>query len=335
MIVSSICDFATSKSKLTSSFIFFSCYLLLVNISYAEEVDWSKAWPQTDFSKRNVEMSEIISGGPGRDGIPPIDNPKFIPISQNTEVLLSEPVISVIINGEEKAYPLRILMWHEIVNDTVGNIPVAVTYCPLCNAAIVFDRRVKDHLLTFGTTGNLRNSDLVMWDRQTESWWQQFSGIAIIGELTNTELDIIPSRLESLAKFQERAGIKAKILVPNDRKLRQYGVNPYTRYDGGYPFLYKGDLPKDIKPLTRVISLKDKKEAWSINLLRKLRKLELPDGTIIEWSEGQNSALDTNWIANGKDVGNIVVTRNGEDQIYFVDFAFAFYAFHPDAPIHK
>ena len=137
---------------------------------------WELAWPNTDFSISNVDPSEIMSGGPGRDGIPPIDDPQFAKITEISALADTEPVIGLVLNGEERAYPLNILMWHEIVNDEVGGIPVAVTFCPLCNAAIVFDRRVDGKILDFGTTGNLRHSDLIMWDRQTESWWQQFSG---------------------------------------------------------------------------------------------------------------------------------------------------------------
>jgi Protein of unknown function (DUF3179) len=114
-------------------------------------------------------------------------------------------VIGVVIDGDARAYPLRILIWHEIVNDVVGGVPVAVTYCPLCNTGIAFDRRVGEQVLELGTTGKLRNSDLVMYDRATESWWQQFLGEAIVGELTGARLTMLPSRLESFANFRERA----------------------------------------------------------------------------------------------------------------------------------
>jgi hypothetical protein len=133
---------------------------------------WSLSWSNTDFSKMSVDPSEIISGGPRKDGIPSIDDPTFTPAAQ-VDIPPTVPVISLQVNGEAKAYPLGILMSHEIVNDRIGGIPVTVTYCPLCNSAIVFDARLDGMELTFGTTGNLRNSDLVMYDRQTESWWQQ------------------------------------------------------------------------------------------------------------------------------------------------------------------
>ena len=137
---------------------------------------WAGEWPDTDFTKHSIDYGEIRSGGPPKDGIPSIDSPKFKPVSQITDISPTEPVIGLTVNGESRAYPLRILMWHEIVNDSVGGVPVTVTYCPLCNSSIVFDRRLDGRILDFGTTGKLRNSDLVMYDRQTESWWQNVHG---------------------------------------------------------------------------------------------------------------------------------------------------------------
>lgn len=311
-----------------------SIFLFVAAMDAKANEQWAYAWPNTDFSITNIDLTEVLSGGPPKDGIPPIDDPMFELASDNKTITSNEPVIGVVLNGVEKAYPLRILMWHEIANDVIAETPVAVTFCPLCNAALVFDRRLKDKTLTFGTTGKLRNSDLIMWDRQTESWWQQFTGQGIVGELTGEELEIIPSRLESFANFLARTGPNAQVLIPNDEDMRRYGSNPYEKYDGGYPFLYKGDLPKNIKPLARVISLSAKDQAWSLDFLKSVGKIVTVDGAIIQWNAGQNSALDEGWIAKGKDVGNVVVTKDGQDQVYFVEFAFAFYAFRPEAPIH-
>lgn len=150
---------------------------------------WRSEWPKTDFSKHSVDYQEIIGGGPPRDGIPSIDMPSFEPLADVSGYRGSEPVIGLEINGDRRAYPLGILTWHEIVNDVVGGVPVAVTYCPLCNAAIVFDRRLAGAVLDFGTTGKLRHSDLIMYDRQSESWWQQFSGEAIVGARLGSVLE--------------------------------------------------------------------------------------------------------------------------------------------------
>ena len=300
---------------------------------------WQYEWPKTDFTKHSVDFGEILSGGPPKDGIPAIDAPIFKPVGEITDLKDTEPVVGVKINGKTKAYPVRILMWHEIVNDELGGVPISVTFCPLCNAAIVFDRRLDGKVLDFGTTGKLRNSDLVMYDRQTESWWQQFLGQGIVGEMTGKTLKVLPARLESWANFKKRAP-DGLVQVPNNPGARAYGMNPYGGYDSlARPFLYGGEMPPGIPPLSRVVSLKQKDQAWSLALLKKQREIKLEDGTVIRWEPGQNSALDTGVIAEGKDVGNVTVQRksaNGAEDIpYFIDFAFAFYAFHPKATIHK
>ncbi|MYA62220.1 MAG: DUF3179 domain-containing protein [Dehalococcoidia bacterium] len=155
---------------------------------------------KTDITRYAVPYSEIKRGGPPRDGIPPIDEPVFESVSEASSYINDhEPVLSVELGGETRAYPLAVLIWHEIVNDELGGAPITVTYCPLCNSAIVFDRRVGDdkRVLDFGTTGYLRHSDMVMWDRQTESWWQQITGEGIVGEYTGTRLDFLPAALIS------------------------------------------------------------------------------------------------------------------------------------------
>lgn len=298
---------------------------------------WKHEWPKTDFSKHAIDFDEILSGGPPKDGIPSIDRPVFKPVSAIIDLPDREPVIGFRVGDDIRAYPLRILMWHEIVNDVVGGLPVAVTFCPLCNTAIVFDRRAGGRVLEFGTTGKLRFSDLVMYDRQTESWWQQFLGEAIVGEMTGTRLAMLPARIESFAKFRDRAP-NGKVLVPGDSQSRRYGMNPYVRYDSSLvPFLYRGELnlPEGVAPLDRLVTVDG--VAWTLALLRKEKTIAAGD-LIIRWEPGQASALDSSIIAQGFDVGNVTVqrkTENGlEDVVYGVDFAFAFHAFSPDAPIH-
>ena len=299
----------------------------------AQPAEWRLEWPQTDFGRHSVPYHEIISGGPPKDGIPSIDDPAFVAVAE-AELADNEPVIGLVIDGDARAYPLRILIWHEIVNDVVGGVPVAVTYCPLCNTGIVFDRRVADRVLEFGTTGKLRNSDLVMYDRTTESWWQQFLGEAIVGELTGTRLTMLPSRLESFANFKERAP-DGRVQVPSGSS-RAYGGNPYAGYDRApAPFLYHGPLPAGIAPLARVVRVGD--QAWSLDLVRAKAPFEVDD-LRFTWEAGQASALDASTIAEGVDVGNVLVERRTaagwEDAVYSVDFAFAFHAFYPEGIIH-
>ncbi len=322
------------KSCVTVLAFVFSLILTFSVVAQAPE-SWKREFPKNNFSKSSVAFSEIFSGGPPRDGIPSIENPKFELASQLT-IPDTEPVIGVFLNGLYKAYPLRMMTWHEIVNDEIGGTPITVTFCPLCNAAIVFDRRLEGRVLDFGTTGRLRNSDLIMYDRQTETFWQQALGEGIIGELTGKVLKIIPARLESWKNFKARADAKAEVLVPKWPYIRRYGENPYVSYDdASVPFLYDGSMPKGIKALQRVVTTPARKYAYSIARLRREKRVTANDGTVFTWTPGQNSALDSFVIAEGKDVGNVVATKVGKDVPYFVEFAFVFYAFSPEAPIHK
>lgn len=155
--------------------------------------------------------------------------------------------------GDARAYPLRILIWHEIVNDVVGSELLAVTFCPLCNAAIAFRRRVGGRVLDFGTTGKLRYSDLVMYDRQTESWWQQMTGEAIVGRLTGTRLEPVPAQMASWRDFAQ-AHPRGRVLNQDTGYRRLYGRNPYVGYDDvrSSPFLYDGPRDGRLRPMERV-----------------------------------------------------------------------------------
>jgi hypothetical protein len=314
----------------------------------ADPISWRLEWPRTDFSKHGVPFAEIRSGGPAKDGIPAIDAPRFEPLVGSKPTGWSatlgdtEPVIAVSIGNDGRAYPLRVLIWHEIANDVVGGTPVTVTYCPLCNAALVFERIIDGRVLDFGTTGKLRNSDLVMYDRQTESWWQQFTGEAIVGAMTGRHLRLVPSRLESFDRFRHRFP-EGQVLVPSNPNARNYGRNPYVGYDatGQRPFLYDGSLPESIEPMERVVAVETapgRHEAWAFALLRRSGTVQSAD-LLIQWRPGQASALDKASIPAGRDVGNVTVQRREGDRLvdvpYDVTFAFVFHAFRPNSPIHK
>ena len=310
--------------------------VLFSTASHANPLSWKFEWGKTDFSNHSVEFSEIMSGGPPKDGIPSIDDPKFVALADLKGLAATEPVIGFSHNGDARAYPLRILIWHEIVNDTVGGMPITVTYCPLCNSAIVFDRRLDGRLLDFGTTGKLRKSDLVMYDRQTESWWQQFIGEGIVGEMTGKRLKMLPARVESLANFRQRFKT-AKVLVPNRPAMRPYGRNPYAGYDTmARPFLYRGGYPKGIKPMAYVVSVG--KQVWPLELIREKKTVTSGD-LRLSWSAGQNSALDSRIIKSGRDLGNVMVQKKNasgwEDAVQHLTFAFVFHTFVPEGVIHK
>ena len=259
----------------------------------------------------------------------PEDDPQFVTVSDEDMLSAREAVVTVELDGERpRAYPIRYLMWHEIVNDRIGDMPVSVTYCPLCNSFMVFDGRVDGRELTFGVSGKLRNSDMVMYDRQTESWWQQAIGTGIVGEMTGTELTLLPTWMESWQEFSTRNPDGLVMAQPAFR--RQYGRNPYVRYDSSRrPFLYNGEMPPHgVPPLMRVVRVGDK--AWTMERVRKAGEIT-EAGVTISWASGQASALDQSRVAEGRDVGTIRVRdAGGNDVPHDVMFAFAFHAFWPD-----
>lgn len=305
-------------------------FALVSGAAVADPSFWRHEWPDTDFNKTNVaNWSEILSGGPPKDGIPALSDPKFKKVAQESRIGEREPVITVEIAGATpRAYPIRYLTWHEIVNDTVGGIPVAVTFCPLCNSGITFDRRVKGQVLTFGVSGKLRNSDMVMYDRETESWWQQAIGTGIVGHFTGTELRQLPTWMESWSEFKERNPNGLVMVEPGFP--RSYGRNPYVNYDSSKrPFLYNGEMPPHgIPALARVVKVGNR--AWPVERLAKVGQIT-EAGVTLSWSSGQASALDSAAIGKGRDVGTIrVKNASGKDVPHDVMFAFAFHAFHPN-----
>lgn len=290
---------------------------------------WRYEWPDTDFSTTTIDnWTEIMSGGPPKDGIPALDDPSFIPAADETRIGDREAVITVEIDGQTpRAYPIRYLTWHEIVNDEIGGIPVAVTFCPLCNSGITFDRRVDGRTLSFGVSGKLRFSDMVMYDRETQSWWQQAIGEGIVGEMTGVQLTALPTWMESWAEFTARN--PDGLVMDQPAWPRQYGRNPYVGYDSSTrPFLYSGEMPPhDVPALMRVVRVGDR--AWTLERLRQEGQIT-EAGVTISWASGQASALDHYGIGDGRDVGTVRVRdASGNDVPHDVMFAFAFHAFYP------
>ncbi len=275
----------------------------------ARRLGRGEAW-RTDFSRISVPVGEIVSGGPPKDGIPSIDAPRFEDVRTADSWLEGrEPVILLELDGEARAYPLRILVRHEIVNDVLAGRPIVVTYCPLCNTAMVFDGTANGLRLDFGTTGRLRHSDLVMYDRQTESWWQQATGEAIVGELVGTTLVFLPANMISWAM--------AKDLYPEVRVLSRetgfgigYGTNPYIGYDTGrgpYGGFFNLELDPRFPALERVAAL-DLGQGWAAPF-SELKRTHVAQGEmegrsfVTFWVSGVASAVDEQSIPAGRDVG--------------------------------
>jgi hypothetical protein len=276
----------------------------------------------TDFSRHEVALGEFISGGPGKDGIPAIDAPKFQPVAEVDWLEDQEPVIAFGIGEEWRAYPIQILIWHEIVNDVVADRPVTVTFCPLCHTAIVFDRMVDGDVLDFGTTGNLRHSDLVMYDRQSESWWQQATGRGVVGHYTGTQLEFLPSQLISWAQFREHHP-DGVVLSRDTGHVRDYGANPYAGYDqvDANPFLLDDSSLIDgrLSPKVRVVGVVvgDVSVAYPMPELAQVGVVNDTVGgepIVVLWSSGTASGLGADTVAGGDEVGSAVVFSRDTDE---------------------
>lgn len=275
----------------------------------------------TDFSRHTVALEEIRSGGPPKDGIPAIDNPSHVEVEEaNRWLEANEPIVRVRAGGEVRGYPLQVLIWHEIVNDNLGGVPLAVTFCPLCNTAAAFRREFDGRVLDFGTTGRLRFSNLIMYDRQTETWWQQADGRAIVGRYAGERLGSFPAEIVSWGDFVE-AHPKASVLSRDTGFRRDYGTNPYVGYDDvdRPPFLYQGPpTPDALPPMARVLTLElgDEAVAYPYSLLREQRVVNdtvagVP--VLVLWAEGTASALDRGLISRGREVGSALAYRRQLD----------------------
>jgi hypothetical protein len=269
--------------------------------------EWS-----TDFTRRTIAWEDVISGGPPKDGIPAISDPTFETVAAATAWLSDlDPVIVFVEAGDVRAYPLAILIWHEIVNDVVGGKPVTVTFCPLCNASIVFDRAFGGEVLDFGTTGKLRNSDLIMYDRQTETWWQQFTGQGIVGKHAGEQLDFLASQVISFADFA--AEFPDGQVLARPPVNRSYGANPYTGYDSTQrPFLFQGEIDDRLPATERVagVVLPGVVKAYPFTQVAAVGAInDEIDGTplVILHKAGTASALDAGAISEGRDVGSVAV----------------------------
>jgi hypothetical protein len=253
----------------------------------------------------------IISGGPPPDGIEPIDDPCFESIDNADGWLEPQsPVMVVEVDGDRRAYPLAILTQHEIVNDVVGGVPVVVTYCPLCNSGLAFERTVDGQVLDFGTSGRLYQSNLVMYDRQTKTLWTQFTGQAVVGaDFVGTELERIPTALLGWEEFAQNTP-DGLVLSRDSVPGRDYGRNPYPGYEGsGDAFLFEGPRDGRLPPNTRVVGLGADRDPVAVTLdhlrAEQVVTLEL-DGQprTLWWAPGQASALDDSSVDRGRDVGS-------------------------------
>ena len=271
-------------------------------------------FPETVFTRRTVPLTELLDNpNIGRDlAIPAILSPVFVDqTSADGWLRPDEPVVAVEVAGEARAYPIQILMWHELVNDTVGGVPVVVTFCPLCNTALAFDRRVDGEVRQFGVSGLLRRSDLVMFDYTHESLWQQIGGEAIIGRDVPTRLDFIPAQIVSWSDFRVTYP-DALVLSFETGVKRPYGENPYRGYDrvgSGmlYPVGGANDTRLDAKERVLTVEVDGDAAAFPFSELETSVVLTTTVGEIevvAFWQPGTISPLDHFLIVGGRNVGS-------------------------------
>ncbi len=358
----------------------FLSVLILGNVRAQSSLDSAFSRLGTDTERANIPLEEVLSGGPPPQGIPALgfggdwqevaeaSTPPSFVSQEEAAVWLEpqEPVVVLSLAGEAKIYPLQILTWHEIVNDTLGGVPIAVTFCPLCNSALAFDRRIPlseaalarvqevnleaepapldDTFLdayaaqvgeevkvsagldvTFGVSGLLYNSNLLMFDSETSTLWSQILGEGNIGTLTGTALLRYPAQIVSFEQARE-AFPGSSVLSQNTGYRRSYGQNPYVGYDavGSPAFLFQGVTDGRLTPKERVVSVVQGEEtaAYPFSVLEQVHVInDQLNGTplAVFWQEGTASALDSAAIAQGKDIGAVGVfdRRLGDRELTF------------------
>ncbi len=254
-----------------------------------------KLFPKTDFGQFNPSLIGALSGGPTKDGIPAIDSPKFIPI---TEADYGEDVQVIVLNGETetKVYPYNILTWHEIVNDTIDEEPVSITFCPLCGSAIVYKRTLPNgQVTTLGVSGSLLESNMIMYDRATENLWQQSTGDNLAGSAYPSQLETYPMQLQTLGLATVNYP-EAIILSTDTGYDREYDKNPYAGYETSNRFAFEPSKvdttipPKSIMVVFRTSSELPVAVPW-LTLLEKRSHTQTINGIDYIFSINDESEL--------------------------------------------
>ena len=281
-----------------------------------------------DFSKHSVPLGDIYSGGPSKDGIPSIDNPQFVGSSKAEDFLKDEDrVIGVFLNNNAKAYPIRILNWHEIVNDRIGNFSIVVTFCPLCGTGMVFDANVNGKPVSFGVSGLLYQSDMLLYDRWTESLWSQIKSSAIAGELTGARLKLLPST-QTTWKTWKRKHPKSLVLSTKTGYRRNYDSDPYEGYYLSSNLMFEVNRKKNwYHPKEQVIGV-EVGTVVKVYPFSELAKTPSPFKDIIN-----GTSLNIYYDSISKTAN--VVDLKGREYPSVVGFWFAWYAFHPNSEVFR
>ena len=277
-----------------------------------------RSFPDTDFSKADHRIEKVLTGGPAKDGIPAIDDPKFTSLEEFDR---SHDIQAIVIeDGDDiKVYPYNILTWHEIVNDSANGVPIAITFCPLCGSAIVYNREIEGVETTLGVSGALIESNMVMYDRRTETLWQQSTGEALAGELFGNRLDLYPFQLSTMGEVRSKYP-RAKVLSEDTGHARNYGRNPYSGYNENDRFFFQVssfDGSFDTKEIMAVFRVDDAVLAtpW----------LSFADGT------KRQTDVNEKQITLTKSDGELSITDgNGTEYPFFYEMWFSFAVQNPD-----
>lgn len=273
------------------------------------EFEW-----KTNIKKRSINLDDLESPGMRRDGIPALDQPRFVTVADARKWLSeNEPVIALEVNGASRAYPMQILIWHEVANDQIAGVPVVITFCSVCNSAIVFKRKLGPRVLSFGITGFVHGANMVLYDRETESWWQQFTGQAIVGDLMGQKLSRLPAQIISFSQFAS-AFPRGEVLSRQTGYRRDYGRNPFIRYDDieGRPSHFRGKPDARLRAMEKVIGIEigdtAKAYPYSISKARRVIYDRIGEQEIVIFhADGATSALDAEDMKKSRASGSTAV----------------------------
>ncbi len=275
-----------------------------------------------------IPAEKIKRGGPPRDGIPSIDKPEFVPADNAGFLKDKDRVIGIYYKGIARAYPVRILNWHEIVNDTFQDTPILISYCPLCNSGMVFSAQDKDLRFTFGVSGLLYNSDVLLYDRQTQSLWSQILGKSISGPLKGIKLNLLPSSHTTWRQWRQQYP-DSQVLSTNTGFRINYKKSPYMDYARSSDLMFKVEHKNRAyrnKELVLGLTLGNRHKAYPFTELSKQGLDSFSDNFA-----GKN--LRIKWLQ--KDKTAMVFDDNGNELATVLAYWFAWYAFFPDTEIFK
>ena len=282
-----------------------------------------------DFSKHSIPVEEISDGGPGKDGIPALLSPKFMSSREADEEFLKsgDRVLGLAVNGDARAYPIKILNWHEIVNDTVGGRPVVVTFCPLCGTGMVFDSEIGGRKMTFGVSGLLYQSDVLLYDHQTESLWSQIKTEAVTGPMTGTRLNLVASTHTTWENWKKRYP-RTRVLSDDTGYRRNYQRDPYAGYEKSPRLMFGVDKVSDaFHPKERVIGL-EIGGAFKAYPFSELATAKQP-------VKDKVNGVPVSVFYDRKSKSAVIRDKDGKEIPTVAGFWFAWYTFHPDTQVFK